>query len=263
MIIQQLLGPNGMLFCTEDDQGKVDIFWGGILYYSFYRNDLLAKNIGISIFANNGVLRKTICDFFKVNRRTVTNILAIYKDKGIDGLKDHKPGPASIEYELKQFVIKKYIELEGTRGYQKNILKAVEEKVKEGDFKKGICRSMMHNILKEYKAEREEQKRKNLEERKACEAEEENRKKGKEDKAEDEQIELIREIAEGEEVCVEHGGAAVATIFLDDYGTAEDIPESDKEKIITATRCKLPNYGSAAPDVISKRNQIKYGLFPL
>lgn len=230
MIIQQLLGPNGMLFCTEDDQGKVDIFWGGILYYSFNRNDVLAKNIGISIFANNGVLKKTICDFFQISRRTITNILAIYKAKGIEGLKDYKPGPALIEYELKQFVIKKYIELEGTRGYQKFILKAVEEKAKEGDFKKGISRSMMHNILKEYKAEREEQKRKNLEEIKACEAEEENRKKGKEDKAEDEQIELISEIAEGEEVCVEHGGAAVAAIFLDDYGTAEDIPESDKER---------------------------------
>lgn len=230
MIIQQLLGPNGMLFCTEDDQRKVDIFWGGRLYYSFNRNDLLAKNIGISILANNGVLRKTICDFFQVNRRTITNILAIYKAKGIEGLKYYKTGPASIEYELKQFVIKKYIELEGTRGYQKNILKAVEEKAKVGDFKKGISRSMMHNILKEYKAEREEQKRKNLEERKACEAEEENRKKGKEDKAEDLQIELISEIAEGEEICVEHGGAAVAAIFLDDYGTAEDIPESDKEK---------------------------------
>lgn len=230
MIIQQLLGPNGMLFCTEDDQRKVDIFWGGRLYYSFNRNDLLAKNIGISILANNGVLRKTICDFFQVNRRTITNILAIYKAKGIEGLKYYKTGPASIEYELKQFVIKKYIELEGTRGYQKSILKAVEEKAKVGDFKKGISRSMMHNILKEYKAEREEQKRKNLEERKACEAEEENRKKGKEDKAEDLQIELINEIAEGEEICVEHGGAAVAAIFLDDYGTAEDIPESDKEK---------------------------------
>lgn len=230
MIIQQLLGPNGMLFCTEDDQRKVDIFWGGRLYYSFNRNDLLAKNIGISILANNGVLRKTICDFFQVNRRTITNILAIYKAKGIEGLKYYKTGPASIEYELKQFVIKKYIELEGTRGYQKSILKAVEEKAKVGDFKKGISRSMMHNILKEYKAEREEQKRKNLEERKACEAEEENRKKGKEDKAEDLQIELISEIAEGEEICVEHGGAAVAAIFLDDYGTAEDIPESDKEK---------------------------------
>jgi len=230
MIIQQLLGPNGMLFCTEDNHGNVDIFWGGRLYYSFNRNDLFAKKLGISILANNGVLKRTICDFFQVSRRAITNILAIYKAKGIEGLKAYKPGPASVEYELKQFVIKKYIELEGTRGYQKDILKAVEEKAKEGDFKKGISRSMMHNILKEYKAEREEQKRKNLEERKACEAKEGNRKKWKEDKAEDEQIELISEIAEGEEVCVEHGGAAVAAIFLDDYGTAEDIPESDKER---------------------------------
>ncbi len=27
--------------------------------------------------------------------------------------------------------------------------------------------------------------------------------------------------------------------------------------------CRLPNYGSAAPGVVSQRNQIKYGLFPL
>jgi len=107
---------------------------------------LLANKIGVAILANIGVLRSTICEFFQVSRRTITNILEIYKSEGVEGLKDYKQGPASIEDELKQFVIKKYIELEGTRGYQNKILEAVEEKVKEGDFKKSICRSMLHNF---------------------------------------------------------------------------------------------------------------------
>jgi len=237
MTIQQLLGPNGLLFYTEDTDGRVDIYWGGRLYYSFCRSDLFEKKLGVAILANIGVLRSTICEFFRVSRRTVTNILEIYKSEGIEGLKDYKPGPAAIEDELKQFVIKKYIELGGNRGYQKKILEAVEEKAKEGDFRNGICRSMLHNIIKDYKAEREEKKRKNLEEIKNREIAEANIKsrKGKDAVMEDgkpdpEQIEFIGDIGEGEEVCVEHGGAAAAAVFLDEYGMAGDILENDKEE---------------------------------
>ena len=39
MIIQPLLGPNGLMFSTEDEHGNVDILWGGLIYYSFNRND--------------------------------------------------------------------------------------------------------------------------------------------------------------------------------------------------------------------------------
>ncbi len=235
MTIQQLLGPNGLIFYTEDTEGKVDIFWGGRLYYSFNRSDLFAKKLGVAMLANMGVLRNTICSFFQVSLRTITNILTIYKKEGVEGLRDYKPGPSSIEEELKQFVIKKYIELEGTRGYQNKILEAVEEKVKEGDFQRGISRSKLQKILRKYKDEREEQKRKNIEERKARELDEENKKRIEEEKKESEetdnrQIELIREIAEDEEVCVEHGGAAAAAIFLDEWGMVENIPENDEEE---------------------------------
>ena len=113
MTIQQWLGPNGLLYSAEDEEEKVNIFWGGRLYYSFNRNDMLAKKIGIALFTDLGVHRKDICDFFKISRRTITNILAIYQREGFDGLKNYKPGPTAIEDGLKQFVTKKYIELEG------------------------------------------------------------------------------------------------------------------------------------------------------
>ena len=232
MTIQQFLGPNGLLFYSEDSEENVNIFWGGRFYYSFNRNDLFAKKLGVAMLANMGVLRNTICSFFQVSLRTVTNILTIYKKGGLEGLKDYKQGPTAIEEELKQFVIKKYIELEGIRGYQNKILEAVEEKVKEGDFKKGISRSKLQKILRKYKAEREERRRKNIEERKA--REEDRKKRIGEEKEEAEkdngQIELISEIAEGEEVCVEHGGVAAAAIFLDEYGMVEDIPQNDEEE---------------------------------
>lgn len=231
MTIQKWLGPNGLLFYIEDEEGKVKVFWGGRLFYSFNRSDMLAKKIGIALFTDLGVLRKTICDFFKISRRTVTNISAIYKREGFDGLKDYKPGPAATEDELKAFVIKKYIELEGSRGYQNKILEAVAEKAKEGDFKKGISRSMLHNIIGEYKVKREEQKRKNLEEIKKREEDEESKKRHEAESKENEktdskQIELISDISEGEEICVEHGGSTAAAIFLDNYGLAKDIPDN-------------------------------------
>ncbi len=231
MTIQQWLGPNGLLFYTEDEEGKVNIFWGGRLYYSFNRSDMLAKKIGIALFAELGVYRKTICDFFKISRRTITNILAIYKHEGFDGLKDYKPGPAAIEEELRAFVIKKYIELEGSRGYQKRILEAVAKKVKEGDFKKGISRSMLHKIIGKYKIKREEQKRNNLEEIKEREEDKADKirhevESNKNEKTDSKQIELISDISEGKEICVEHGGSLAAAIFLDKYGLKGAIPES-------------------------------------
>ena len=234
MTIQHWLGPNELLFYTEDTEGNVDIFWGGRLYYSFNRNDLFEKNLGIAMLANIGVHRKTICDVYKISRRTITNILAIYKSEGVEGLRDYRPGPAAIEEELRAYVIKKYIELGNTRGYQNKILEAVEEKGKAGDFRKGISRSMLHNIIKGYKEEREEEKCKILEERKDCEVEEERKEREEEKAVNDEkgnrQIELIKEIDEGKEICVEHGGAAVAAIFLDEYGLAGAIPENGKEE---------------------------------
>jgi len=233
--IQQFLGPNGLIYSFEDTEGNVDIIWGGKLYYSFNRGNLFALNLGIALLDSIGVVQKTICQFFKISRNTITNVSVIYAEDGIEGLLNYTHGAPRVEEELRSFVIKMFVDLENTRGYQNKILKAVEKKVKEGEFRKSISRTTLHNILGEYKTEREEQKRKNIEERQTHEEAEKNEKRIEEQKKEQQeetdrgQIEFISDIAEDEEVCVEHGGAAAAAIFLDEYGMAGAIPGEDEK----------------------------------
>jgi len=231
--IQQFLGPNGLIYSLEDTEGNVEIVWGGKLYYSFHRENLFALDLGIALLDSIGVVQKTICQFFKISRNTITNVSKIYAEDGIEGLLNYKHGAPPIEEELRSFVIKMFIELENTRGYQNKILEAVEKKVEAGECRKSISRTTLHTIVGEYKAEREEQKGKNIEERQTREAAEKKRieEENKEQKEPDHgKIELISDIAEGEEVCVEHGGAAAAAIFLDEYGMAENIPEEDEKE---------------------------------
>jgi len=237
MIIQPLLGPNGLMFSTEDERGNVDILWGGLIYYSFNRNDLFAKKFGVTLLAGLGVAHKTICEFFKISRNTIANIQKIFTEKGAGGLKDHKPGPSSISEEVKQFVIKQYRELEGTRGYQNRILEAVQKKVEEGYFEKGISRSMMQRVLKEFRDQRERNREENLEKRKKEEQEKAkaNEKKLEEKVAEpaneeeddDEKLDFAENLAEGEERCVEHGGCSLVAPLLDKYGLADQIPADE------------------------------------
>jgi len=222
-----------LIYSLEDTEGNVEIVWGGKLYYSFHRENLFALDLGIALLDSIGVVQKTICQFFKISRNTITNVSKIYAEDGIEGLLNYKHGAPPIEEELRSFVIKMFIELENTRGYQNKILEAVEKKVEDGEFRKSISRTTLHTIVGEYKAEREEQKRKNIEERQTREAAEKKRieEENKEQKEPDHgKIELISDIAEGEEVCVEHGGAAAAAIFLDEYGMAENIPEEDEKE---------------------------------
>ncbi len=235
--VQQFLGPNGLIYSTEDDEGNVKILWGGRLYYSFNRNNLFSKYLGIALLDSIKVVQETICEFFHVSRNTITNVSRVYREQGVDGLRNYKHGAAGIEEEIRTFVIKLYVELENTRGYQRKILEAVEKKVQEGDFNKGISRSALHSILRKYKADREKQKKNNLEERKnrareVADRERRNKKKNEEKHADNgnTQPELIQEIPEGEEICVEHGGAAAAAVFMDDYGLATDIPDNTEEE---------------------------------
>ena len=148
MSIQQLLGPNGLMHSSEGDDGNVTIFWAGTVYYSFHRDNLFAKNLGITLLGRLGVLQKTICEFFHVSRHTIANVGNVYDEKGIDGLLDYRPGPVETSDELKSFVIKKYIELDRSRGFQKEILEAIEKKVEAGDFKKSISRGTLQSILR-------------------------------------------------------------------------------------------------------------------
>ena len=239
MTIQLLLGPNGLMHSSEDESGNVTIFWGGKIYYSFNRNNLFTKKLGIAILAGLGVLQKTICEFFNVSRHTIANIVKFYEEQGVEGLQSYKPGPTPTSEELKQYVIKKYIELEGSRGYQNKILEGIKGKVEEGEFRKSISRGMMQKILREYRDERERRKEQNLEERKKKETEKEEAKAKAEQVEEtdgevnqeedDKQLDFIEELAEGEERCVEHGGAAITAPLLAEYGIADYIPADEKE----------------------------------
>ena len=235
MIIQPLLGPNGLMFSTENECGDVDILWGGMNYYSFNRNDLFAKKFGITLLAGLGVARNTICEFFKISRNTIGNIQKVFTEKGVEGLKDYKPGPSSISEEVEQFVIKQYRELEGTRGYQNRILEAVQKKVEEGYFEKGISRSMMQRVLKEFRDQRERSREENLEGRRK-EEEAKEKKLGKrvaeptheeEHDDDDKQLDFVEDLTGGEERCVDHGGCGLVVPLLDKYGLADQIPPDE------------------------------------
>jgi len=270
MIIQPLLGPNGLMFSTEDERGDVDILWGGRIYYSFNRNDLFSKKFGVTLLAGLGVARKTICEFFKISRNTIANIQKIFNEKGVEGLKDYKPGPSSISEEVKQFVIRQYRELDGTRGYQNRILEAVQKKVAEGYFEKGISRSMMQRVLKEFRDQRERSREENLERRRE---EEEEKAKANEKKLEervgepvnegekdDKQLDFAEDLTEGEERCVDHGGCSLVVPLLDKYGLADQIPADENGARFSNTELAITYAILNAGEVAEVEQDFK--LFP-
>ncbi|MEW5813827.1 MAG: putative transposase [Spirochaetota bacterium] len=96
---------------------------------------------------------------------------------------------------------------------------------------------MMQRILKEYREERERRRAENLEKQAAEEAKKkENEEKLKEPASseqrsggDEEQIDFVEELGEGEERCVEHGGCSAVIPFLDDYGLADYIPPDEED----------------------------------
>lgn len=236
--IQTLLGPNGLIHSTEDEMGNVNVLWGGTLYISFNRDDLFSTLIGIALLDSINVLQKTICEIFKVSRNTITKVSRIYQEQGVAGLMDYHHGAPGVEEELKAFVIKTYIELDKCRGYQKMILEAVEAKAEAGEFRKGISRTTLHNIIRAYEKRQEEQKNRIIEERNTAETadgKDNLEAKGKENESIDGtgnggELEFGEKLIEGEERCVDHGGCSFVVPLLDAYGIAEYIPTGDDDE---------------------------------
>ncbi|MCK4830016.1 hypothetical protein KA005_80600, partial [bacterium] len=231
-MMKQLFGPNGFIHYQEDENENVTIFWAGKAYYFFNREDTFAKNVGIAIMASIGVLQQTLCEIFRVNRRTVIRIKNIYNTEGLEALKDYRKGPVGIEKDLKDFIIKKYTELEGVRGYQNKILSLVQEKYEKGEFKSTISRGRMHVLIKEYKEDRERTKRENEEEirqREEKRKERENKQTAEELEKDNGQQELIEDLSGEKEVCVEKGGATVSAVFLSEFGIMNHVPEIEVE----------------------------------
>ena len=247
--IQTLLGPNGLIYSSEDTVGNVTILWGGVPYFSFNRNDLFSTFLGIAQLDSIHVLHKTICEIFKVSRNTITNVSNIYREEGTAGLLNYHHGAPGVEKEVKSFVIQMYLELDKCRGYQRRILEAVEERAEAGEFKKCISRTTLHNILAEYEEQREEQKRKNIEDRKAGKEPKDKKKKldvmAKEEETTggsdgDEQLEFGEDLAEGEERCVEHGGCTLVVPLLGEHGLAAHIPADQNGARFTNPELAMP-----------------------
>ena len=226
MMVPQLLGPNGLLYCVEDENQNVHVLWGGQKYYSFQHKDTFAKNLGIALLADLHVLQSTICKIFQVNRRTITRIHKLYKTDGIDGLLNYEKGRQRVENNLKDFVIKRYIELEKTYGYQKILLAEIDQKVEEGLFSKGICRSKLQDIILTHKREIKQKQKIEKEEalRKEKEKESKREKKQTQEKIREENEKQQGKLFTGEEKCVQHGGAAAVIPLLGEFGLKDFIP---------------------------------------
>lgn len=232
MTVQQLLGPNGLVYCTEDEEHNVRVLWGGRLFYSFNRKDAFAKRLGIALLGNLGVLKKTISEIFAVDRRTTRNVIELYREEGVEGLRDHKQGPRPVAEELKVFVIKKYAELGKKWGYQQEILQAVEQEVQEGVFSNGISRSMLQKILREHKfrlKQERERKKAGRQRREEQKRDREPRSRAEQLRQEQKQRQQPELTPEGEQECVQHGGAAAGIPLLGNFGLKGFLPERKAE----------------------------------
>ena len=222
MVIQQLLGPNGLVCSTEDESGVVRVLWGGRIFYEYDRKDAFARRLGIALLGNLGVLKKTISEIFGVDRRTTRTIIALYQEEGVAGLRDRRQGRQAVSESLKSFVLSKYAELEKSWGYQQAILEAVEQKVRQGVFSKGISRSMLQKILREHKREMERERER--EEAEGARQERAGAGRAKRLKQEEEEGQQQR-LPEREPECVQHGGAAATIPLLQGLGFQGFLPQ--------------------------------------
>ena len=229
---QTLFGPNGFIHAVEDENGNVTIMWAGKPYYSFSRTDHFAKNLGISLLASLRVRHKDIQRLFGVSGKTIKRVLALIKKNGLRALSDYRPGAPELDQKIKDFVIARYTELEGTRGYQTMILDAVEEQYKKGEFSRAISRQTLYLILRDYRRERERigQENEEREKQKEQAKKEGEKQREEEERREREQPELPEEPHTSEATVVDYGGAVVTAVFVNEFQTMESIPEGCGEE---------------------------------
>src|SRR3990172_9043082 len=158
---QTLFGPNGFIHADEDENGTVTIMWAGQPYYSFSRTDHFAKNLGIYLLASLRVRHKDIQRLFGVSGKTIKRILALIRKDGLQALSGYRPGAPELDQKMKDFVIARYTELEGTWGYQRTILNAVKDKYEKGEFSRTMSRQTLYGIIKDYRLERERMREEN------------------------------------------------------------------------------------------------------
>ncbi len=212
----------------EDENQNVTVMWAGAPYYSFSRDDHLAKNLGIVLLDALGVAQRDIQRLFKVGRNTITRIASLYRQKGVAGLVGYKQGPEALPQEIQDFVVARYRELEGTRGYQNIILEEVRDKCQKGEFARTISRQTLYAILKEYRGPRELLRREN--EQKEQKKEEQARKVEERTREEEQRARQQPELPpDGNSHVVDCGGSVITAVFINEFKTMESIPEGFAE----------------------------------
>ena len=237
-MVQTLFGPNGFIHADEDENGNVTIMWAGNPYYSFSRTDHFAKNLGISLLASLRVRHKDIQRLFGVSGMTIKRVLALIKKNGLRALTDYRPGAPGLDQKIRDFVIARYKELEGTRGYQTMILDAVQERYKKGEFSRTISRQSLYTITKDYRRERERigQENEQRERQKEQAGKEAEKQREEEKRREREQPELPEEPREVEATVVDCGGSVMTAVFVNEFQTMDSIPEGCGEEQETGGR---------------------------
>jgi hypothetical protein len=208
----------------EDENHNVTIMWAGLPYYCFNRDEHFAKNLGIALLDALGVAQRDIQRLFKVGRNTITRVASLYRQKGANGLIGYKQGPEALPQEIQDFVVARYRQLEGIRGYQNTILEEVGEKYQKGEFARTMSRQTLHAIVKEYRQQREGLRRENeqKEQEKEEQAREVERRKREEEQRARQQPELP---PDGNSRVVDCGGSVVTAVFVNEFKTMESIPE--------------------------------------
>ncbi len=231
MEVQELLGPNGLIYAVNGENDGVNILWGGRRYYSFHRSNSFEKNLGIAILARLGVVQQTIAELFAVERHTVRNILSIYDKEGLAGLQAYKVGRRGVGPELQSFVIQKYLELSDKWGYQNMILEAIKEKVEQGLFSRSISRGELQKLIRLHKQQMTRQREEEQGQREAQEQRQKDRQQREEAAAEPAEASSPQlELAEADRVSVQHGGAAAVIPLLAEFGLKDLLsPESQVE----------------------------------
>ena len=227
---QTLFGPNGFIHADEDENGNVTIMWAGKPYYSFSRTDHFAKNLGICLLASLRVRHKDIQRLFGVSGMTIKRILALTKKKGLQALSDYRRGAPELDRKLRDFVIARYQELEGTRGYRSMILDAVQERYEKGEFGRTISRQSLYTITKDYRQERERIREENEQREREQGRKEAEKHREEQERREREQPELSEESRGVEPTVVDCGGAVVTAVFVNEFQTMESIPEGRREE---------------------------------
>lgn len=231
-MVQTLFGPNGFIHADENENGIVTILWAGRPYYSFDRTDHYAKNLGIWLLASLRVRHQDIQRLFGVSGKTIKRVLALIKKDGLQALTDYRRGAPELDRQIRDFVIARYQEFEGTRGYQTMILDAVQERYEKGEFSRTISRQSLYTIAKEYRGERERirEEKEQRERRKEQAGKEAEKRREEEERREREQLELTEGLRGIEPTVVDCGGSVMTAVFVNEFQTMDSIPEGRREE---------------------------------